>query len=96
MSDPQAQLEPAEGNLVGAALIGISAWLVAGVLLLTQSDQLAQRGTTWWAWTAVAGVFVGLVQLGVYVQRVRLHRARQSRSTPIPAAGVGPGVEPPT
>ncbi|MGB7980491.1 MAG: DUF2530 domain-containing protein [Candidatus Nanopelagicales bacterium] len=96
MSDPQAPLDPAEGNLVAAAIAGIVAWLVAGVVLLTQRDRLAESGASWWVATAGAGVLVGLVQLGIYLQRDRLRRARRARSTPTPTAGVGPRVDPPT
>ncbi len=82
MADPQAQLQPAEGNLVGAALIGIGAWLVAGAVLLARRDELAARDASWWAWTALAGVLVGLVQLALYVARARRHRTRLAGAEP--------------
>jgi FtsH-binding integral membrane protein len=49
-------------------LVGIGLWLVALVVTLVLHARLADQGRTWWIWTAVTGVLLGLAGL-VYLRR---------------------------
>jgi FtsH-binding integral membrane protein len=49
-------------------LVGIGLWLVALVVTLVLHAHLADQGRTWWIWTAVTGVLLGLAGL-VYLRR---------------------------
>jgi Protein of unknown function (DUF2530) len=49
-------------------LVGIGLWLVALVVALAMRDRLADDGRTWWIWTAIAGIALGLAGL-VYLRR---------------------------
>lgn len=49
-------------------LVGIGLWLVALVVTLVLHARLADQGRTWWIWTAVTGIALGLAGL-VYLRR---------------------------
>jgi FtsH-binding integral membrane protein len=49
-------------------LVGIGLWLVALAVALVLHGRLADAGRTWWIWTAVTGVLLGLAGL-VYLRR---------------------------
>jgi Protein of unknown function (DUF2530) len=82
MTEPQAlDIEPVADDGVGAVTAGLGLWLVAGIACLVQRDALADRGATWWVWTCLAGLVLGVVML-VYMRRrsavYRAHRIGQS------------------
>ena len=56
-----------------AVLVGIALWTVALIVLLIFINPLIEAGLTWWLWTCVAGLVLGLA--GLYYT----HR-RHSRS----------------
>ena len=41
--------------------VGITIWLVLLAAGIVRHDQLAHDGHTWWIWTAVTGVVLGLL-----------------------------------
>jgi hypothetical protein len=49
-------------------LIGIGLWVVALVVTLVMRGRLADEGRTWWIWTALTGIVLGLAGL-VYLRR---------------------------
>jgi hypothetical protein len=49
-------------------LVGIGLWLLALVVTLVMRGRLDDDGRTWWIWTAVTGVALGLAGL-VYLRR---------------------------
>jgi FtsH-binding integral membrane protein len=49
-------------------LVGIGLWLAALVGTVLARGRLAEQGHTWWIWTTVTGVALGLVGL-VYLRR---------------------------
>lgn len=81
MSDPeQVALEPVADDGVGASVVGLVLWAIAGVVCFVQRDALAQRGAQWWIWTCGAGLVIGLGMLLFTRRRARAdreHRARQ-------------------
>jgi hypothetical protein len=68
-------LEPVAVDGVRVATVGIALWAVAGLACLLLRDELAARDSLWWAWTCLAGLWVGLVILWVARRRARAHRA---------------------
>ncbi|MGX5682630.1 DUF2530 domain-containing protein [Schumannella luteola] len=44
-----------------AMLVGITLWLVALAVLLVLLPQLTAAGLTWWLWTGIAGIALGLI-----------------------------------
>ena len=60
-------------------LVGIGLWIVGLALALVLSARLAEQGRSWWAWTALAGIGLGLVGL-LYVRRVRPPRGSDPKA----------------
>jgi hypothetical protein len=71
-------LEPVPDDGVGATVVGLVLWLLAGVACLILRDQLAQREAQWWALTCLAGLGVGLVMLWFTRRRARVYRAHRA------------------
>jgi ABC-type nickel/cobalt efflux system permease component RcnA len=81
MSQPeQVALEPVADDGVGASVVGLVLWAVAGVVCFVQRDSLAERGAQWWIWTCGAGLLIGVGLLLFTRRRARAygeHRASQ-------------------
>ncbi len=78
MSTPDLPpLEPVPNDGIRAIQVGLGLWAVAGVVLLVQRDELADRGTQWWLAVCGAGLLIGIVQLAVFSRRRVLARARE-------------------
>ncbi len=60
--------EPLRTNDRATVLAGIGLWAVALVTMLVARDRLAADGRGWWAWTALAGIGLGLAGLD-YLRR---------------------------
>jgi uncharacterized membrane protein YecN with MAPEG domain len=89
MSTPELPpLEPVREDGVRAIQIGLGLWVVAGLVLLVQRDQLAERGTQWWVAVCGAGLLIGIVHLASFSRRRVLVRARE-RERPAPAGPTG-------
>ena len=54
---------PAETDDRKAVLVGLGLWVVALVVVLVFGRQLADAGDSWWLWTIVIGLVLGLVGL---------------------------------
>lgn len=72
------QAEPLDVDAVRTVQISTALWAVALVATLMARDALADHGRTWWIWTCVAGVVLGL--LGLLVTTRRRRRIATSRS----------------
>jgi dolichyl-phosphate-mannose--protein O-mannosyl transferase len=68
-------LEPLHVNVARLVLIGTTLWAIALVILLAVPD-LHSHGRSWWPWTAVAGLLLGLVG-SAYLRRGRGNAAAQ-------------------
>lgn len=44
-----------------AFLVGITGWVIALGVLVALLPTLTERGETWWLWTVVAGLAIGLI-----------------------------------
>ena len=66
-------------DAVRTVQIGTVLWAVALVVTLVARDTLQDEGRTWWIWTCVAGVALGLLGLVITVRRRR--RITADRST---------------
>jgi hypothetical protein len=77
---PQANrnVAPLDVDAVRTVQIGTGLWAVALVATLVARDTLADQGRTWWIWTCVAGVVLGIMGLVVTTRRRR--RIEASRS----------------
>ena len=69
-ADRRPDPPPLDTDDRAAVLVGIGLWVVALVLALVLNGRLAEQGHSWWAWTAVAGIGLGLAGL-LYLRRVR-------------------------
>ena len=76
---PKAHVEPLDVDAVRTVQIGTVLWAVALVVSLVARDALQDEGRTWWIWTCVAGVALGLLGLVITVRRRR--RITVDRST---------------
>jgi hypothetical protein len=93
MSTPDLPpLEPVPNDGIRAIQVGLGLWAVAGVILLVQRDELADRGTQWWLAVCAAGLLIGIVQLAVFSRRRVLARARERASVPDGAGPDGAGA----
>jgi ABC-type nickel/cobalt efflux system permease component RcnA len=78
MSTPEApQLEPVRNDGIRAIQVGLGLWVLAGLVLVVQRDELADKGTQWWLAVCGAGLLIGIVALGILVRRRSLMRARE-------------------
>jgi Protein of unknown function (DUF2530) len=68
-------LEPLHVNVARLVLIGTAVWAVVLVLTLVVPG-LHSGGRSWWPWTAVAGLVLGLAGLA-YLHRGRGNAAAQ-------------------
>jgi MYXO-CTERM domain-containing protein len=64
-------VEPLDVDAVRTVQIGTVLWAVALIVTLIMRDDLQDDGRTWWIWTCVAGVALGLLGLLVTVRRRR-------------------------
>jgi hypothetical protein len=72
-ADRRPDPPPLDTDDRATVLVGIGLWVVALLLALVFSARLAEQGRSWWAWTALAGIGLGVVGL-LYVRRVRSPR----------------------
>jgi hypothetical protein len=92
MSTPDPpQLEPVRNDGIRAIQVGLGMWAVAGLFLLVQRDELADKGTQWWLAVCGAGLLIGIVQFGVLVRRRSLIRARERGGRPTDAGQTDSG-----
>jgi uncharacterized protein DUF2530 len=56
-----AEVEPMDVDGVRTLTVGTIIWGVAAVALLPFLGTLEEQGRTWWMWTAVAGLGLGLI-----------------------------------
>jgi len=71
--------EPLDVDGVRTAVVGTIVWAVAFVALLPFAGRLADDDRTWWLWTCVAGVGLGLLAIWVTSRRRNRLRSRASR-----------------
>ncbi|MCU0283327.1 MAG: hypothetical protein MUD13_05415 [Candidatus Nanopelagicales bacterium] len=89
---PTAQptaLEPAADDGVRITVAGLLLWAVALAACLLQRDALAERGASWWIWSAVCGLLIGLGLLGYCARRARVYREHGGDAD---QAGAGSGA----
>jgi hypothetical protein len=64
--------EPVEVNETRIVAVGLALWVVAlVVLLLFFRDELRAHDATWWLWTCVVGIALGLYGLRFVSRRHR-------------------------
>jgi len=54
-----------------AFLAGTALWVLALAVFVVLLPMLTEQGHTWWLWTCVAGLAIGLIGLGWSVWRQR-------------------------
>jgi hypothetical protein len=67
-ADRRPDPPPLPTNDRTTVLVGIGLWLLALVVTLVMRGRLDDDGRTWWIWTAVTGIALGLAGL-VYLRR---------------------------
>ena len=53
-------------DAVRTVRVGTALWALALIVLLPFNERLADAGNTWWLWTCVAGVILGLMGVRSY------------------------------
>jgi hypothetical protein len=71
------EIQPFDVDGVRAVAAGTVLWAAAFVVLVFQRDALEDSGRTWWLWTCLAGVGLGL--LGLEYCRKRRDRLAEER-----------------
>ena len=71
-----ADVEPLDVDGVRTVLVGAGLWLLAFVALLPFYGRLADTGRSWWLWTCMAGLSLGLFGYE-YTRRRRRQRAER-------------------
>lgn len=87
-----APVEPLDVDGVRTVEVGTALWALGFVALLPFYGELREDGRTWWLWTCLAGVGLGLLGLE-YVRRRRRARAAAAASAASAASAAG-GEEP--
>ncbi len=86
-----ADVEPLDVDGVRTVEIGSAVWLLAFLALLPFYGRLSEDGRTWWLWTCLAGLGLGLLGLE-YCRRRR--RARMEHGEPEGPPDMGPPTGP--
>ena len=88
MSDPQPPvIEPVPDDGVSAVTVGLVVWALATVLCLLMRGFLEEHGVSWWLWTCVIGVGIGLFMRTLFRERVRrAGRSSAGAGAPGPSA----------
>ncbi len=73
-----ADVEPLDVDGIRTVQVGIGVWLLAFLGLLPFWGSLAEADRTWWLWTCLAGVGLGLIGLE-YCRRRKTARSRRRR-----------------
>ncbi|MEO8105822.1 MAG: DUF2530 domain-containing protein [Actinomycetes bacterium] len=69
------RVAPLDVDAVRTIQIGTVLWAIALAVTLVARDELAADGRTWWIWTCVAGIALGI--LGLFVTTRRRRRITQ-------------------
>ncbi|MCZ3386569.1 MAG: DUF2530 domain-containing protein [Actinomycetia bacterium] len=72
------RVAPLDVDAVRTVQIGTVLWVAGLVATLLMRDTLAEQGRSWWAWTCVAGVALGLLGLVVTSRRRRIVAVERS------------------
>jgi len=76
-----ADVPPLDVDGIRAIGVGTVAWIVALVALLPFQDRLEETGNTWWLWTCVAGIGLGVIgELYCLLRRRRIRSHDRKRS----------------
>ena len=70
-SERRADPAPVQTDDRKAFLVGTALWVVGLAVFIVLLPMLTEQGHTWWLWTCVAGLAIGLIGLGWSVWRQR-------------------------
>ena len=76
-----ADVEPLDVDGVRTVQVGTGLFLLAFVALLPFYGRLAENDSTWWLWTCLTGVGLGLLGLE-YCRRRRAYRTEVEAAAP--------------
>lgn len=74
-----AEVEPMDVDGVRTMTVGTIIWGVVAVALLPFLGTLEERGQTWWMWTALAGLGLGLIGIEYCRRRRNVLRMQPGR-----------------
>jgi hypothetical protein len=70
-SERRADPAPVQTDDRKAFLVGTALWVAALAVFVVLLPALTEQGATWWLWTCVTGLAIGLIGLGWSVWRRR-------------------------
>lgn len=80
-----AEVEPMDVDGVRTMTVGTVLWAIAAIALLPFWGNLQDDGRTWWLWTAIAGLGLGLMGIEYCKRRREALRQRATEVGPAPA-----------
>ena len=82
MSSSPHRVAPLDVDAVRTVEVGTVLWAVALVVSLLLRSRLTDDGRSWWIWTCVAGVLLGVVGIVITTRRRARLAKRADRSLP--------------
>ncbi len=73
--DRSRNMAPLDVDGVKTTKIGTAAFAIALILCLVFNQKLAEHGTSWWIWTCVAGIVLGLLTVIYTSRRAKVYAA---------------------
>ena len=78
-NEPRRVGPPLDVDAVWTIRVGTAVWALVLVVMLPFAGRLADDDRTWWLWTAVAGVVLGLAGVAFTTHRHRrIQRVREA------------------
>jgi hypothetical protein len=74
-----AEVEPMDVDGVRTMTVGTIVWAVVAVAMLPFLGTMEEQGRTWWLWTALAGLGLGLIGIEYCRRRRNALRLRPQR-----------------
>ena len=89
-----AEVEPMDVDGVRTMTVGTIGWGIVAIALLPFWGNLQEQGRTWWLWTAIAGLGLGLMGIEFCKRRRDALLERRAETAEAPAVAKAPAAKP--